>query len=83
LRLLQDVSSKTGLLPKDYWISEVEEGERIAIGGEAEIFRGFLLRNSKREVIALRKILNNAAEVSLDCVLCRSCCSDIVSILIL
>ena len=56
LRLLQDLSNKTGLLPKDYWLSEIEEGERIGSGGEASIFKGVLLKNSKQEVIVLRKV---------------------------
>ena len=55
MRLLQDVSGKTDLLPKDYWLSGIEEGEKIGFGGEADIFKG-VLRSSEPEVVVLRKI---------------------------
>jgi hypothetical protein len=55
LRLLQDVSGKTDLVPKDYWLSEIEEGEKIGRGGEADIFKG-ILRGSEPQDVVLRKI---------------------------
>jgi len=42
-------------LPKDYWLSEIEEGENIGFGGEADIFKG-VLRGSEPQDVVLRKI---------------------------
>jgi hypothetical protein len=40
LKLLQDVSSSSGLLPRPYWISDVTKGKRISVGGEATVYLG-------------------------------------------
>jgi len=40
LKLLQDISSSSGLLPKSYWISGVTKGKKIFVGGEATVYLG-------------------------------------------
>ena len=44
LRLLQDISSVTGHVPRQYWLDGVilRRSERISSGGEAIIFEGLL-----------------------------------------
>ena len=40
LKLLQDFSSSSGLLPDSYWIDYVTGGDRISFGGEASVHVG-------------------------------------------
>jgi len=40
LKLLQDISSSSGLLPESYWISGVSKGKKIFVGGEATVYLG-------------------------------------------
>src|ERR1700733_129892 len=48
LKLLQDISSLSGLFPRQYWISDITKGDRISGGGEATIH---CLRDSTTAVI--------------------------------
>ena len=54
LRLLQDICSAAKILPQDYWLTDIEEAEHITRGGEANIVKGFLRRESNRIAIVLR-----------------------------
>lgn len=40
LRLLQDISSWSGLFPASYWISDITKGKKISVGGEATVYLG-------------------------------------------
>jgi len=40
LKLLQDISSLSGILPDSYWISDITKGKRISSGAEAIVYRG-------------------------------------------
>ena len=40
LKLLQDISCNSGLLPRPYWISNITKGDMISGGGEATIYMG-------------------------------------------
>ena len=62
LKLLQDISSKSGLFPSSYWILDVKKGERISYGGEANIYVG---RHRDRAVV-VRQFLTEGAPHNLD-----------------
>lgn len=55
IRLLQDLSTEHEMLPKDYWLRDIEEGPHLKLGGEARILKGFHLRNSERSEIIIRR----------------------------
>jgi hypothetical protein len=40
LKLLQDITSSSGLFPGSYWISGITKGKRISVGGEATVSLG-------------------------------------------
>ena len=42
LKLLQDVSSSSGLFPSSYWVRGVTKRKRISSGGEATVYVGGL-----------------------------------------
>ena len=48
LKLLQDISSLSGLFPRPYWIHDITKGDIISAGGEATIY---CLRDSRTAVI--------------------------------
>ena len=48
LKLLQDISSSSGLLPESYWVLDVTKGRRISSGGEATVYIG---RHRDRAVV--------------------------------
>lgn len=55
LRLLQDLAIAGDILPQDYWLTDIEEeGERVGRGGEANIMKGVLWKDSRRIQIVLR-----------------------------
>jgi hypothetical protein len=41
LKLLQDISSLSGLFPESYWIFKVTKGKKISVGGEATVYLGY------------------------------------------
>ena len=51
LKLLQDVSSSSGIFPEPYWVSDVSKGKKISVGGEATIYLG----HHRGEVIIVRE----------------------------
>ena|ERR1700733_14085506 len=51
LKLLQDISSLSGLFPESYWISDVTKGKKISVGGEATVYLG----EHRGEAIAIRE----------------------------
>ena len=62
LKLLQDISSKSGLFPSSYWILNVKKGKRISCGGEANIYVGC---HCDRAVV-VRQFLTEGAPHNLD-----------------
>jgi len=51
LKLLQDISSSSGIFPEPYWVSDISKGKRISVGGEATIYLG----HRQGEVIIVRE----------------------------
>jgi hypothetical protein len=52
LHLLQDLA--IDMLPRDYWLTDIDEGGRIGGGGEAIIKKGVLRKDSRYIQIVLR-----------------------------
>jgi len=51
LKLLQDISTSSGVFPENYWISPVTKGERISNGAEATVYLG----RHRRKAIVVRE----------------------------
>ena len=64
LKLLQDISSSSGIFPGSYWIPNIIKDKRIFVGGEATVFAGY--HNGKAVVVRVFHPLNEPSEAELE-----------------